>query len=123
MISKISKSIGAKIIEVPKNKGVTIKPKLVDFSEVDIYPSKYKYIDGKVIIKSLIIEDIARQQALLNSMNTTVLIGDHIKVDFKFGHFENNDWIDLYVNGIYRVKRIIPRMEFCEILLIVNEVI
>ena len=115
------RSIGPKLIEVPRNIAYTSKPKLVDFTLLDLYPSKYQYIDGKVKIKSLILEDIARQAEILKRMNTNVMLGDKIKVDIKFGHFLDNKWIDLYVKGIFKVKRIIPRPTYNEVLFLVTE--
>lgn len=115
-------SIGPKLIPVPEHLAVASKPKTLDFTEVDLYPSNYKYINGKVTIKSLVIEDIERQQEVLKKMNTTVLIGDCIKIDIKFGHFENGEWIDLYAKGTFRVKRITPLKASCEILMLVTQV-
>ena len=116
-------AIGPKLIQVPTHMAITNKPKIVDFTEVDIYPSNYKYLDGKVTIKSFIIENIERQKEVLAKMNTTVLVGDCIKVDIKFGHFENGGWIDLYAKGIYKVKKITPLKSTCEILLLVTSTV
>ena len=110
----------SKLVEVPESTGITKTPKLIDFTQLDLYPSKYKYVDGKVIIKSLIIEDIVRQNDILVAMNTTVLINDLIKVDFKFGHFQNGEWIDLYCKGIYKVKKFSMLKATNEILMLVS---
>jgi hypothetical protein len=115
-------SIGPKLIQVPAHMAVATKPKIVDFTNVDLYPSRYKYIDGKVSIRSLIIEDIHRQHEILKQMNTTVMIGDSIKIDIKFGHLENGEWIDIYAKGIFKVKQITPLKGTGEILMLVNEV-
>lgn len=108
------------LLEVPENIAKTDKSKLIDFTGMDMYPSKYRYINGKVKIKSLILEDIRKQQDALIKLNTTVLIGDRILVDFKFGHLVNNEWIDLYVKGIFKVKRIIPTRHH-EVIFVITE--
>lgn len=115
-------SIGPKLIQVPEHMAVATKPKIVDFTNVDLYPSRYRYISGRVFIRSLIIEDINRQHDVLKKMNTTVMIGDSIKIDIKFGHYENGEWIDLYAKGIFKVKQITPLKKTCEILMLVTEV-
>ena len=112
-------SIGPKVIQVPHDMIFDEKPKLVDFTTIDMYPSKYKIIDGKAHIKSLTIENIHRQQEAFKAMNTTVLVGDSIKVDFKFGHYEKGTWYDYYVKGIFKVKRILPLKATCEIVFLV----
>jgi hypothetical protein len=59
----------------------------------------------------LIIEDIERQQETLLSKKTQLLLGDCIKVDFKFGHnigVVEEEWIDVYIKGVYKVIEIIP---------------
>jgi len=114
-------SIGPKLIQVPYDMVIDEKPKLVDFTTIDMYPSKYKIIDGKAHIKSLNIENIHRQHEALKAMNTTVLVGDSIKVDFKFGHYEKGTWYDYYVKGIFKVKRILPLKVTCEIAFLVVE--
>lgn len=115
-------SIGPKLIQVPEHLAQATKPKIIDFTEVDLYPSKYKYINGRVVIRSLVIEDIQRQHEVLKKMNTTVMIGDSIKIDIKFGHYENGEWIDLYAKGIFLVKRITPLKATGEILMMVTQV-
>jgi hypothetical protein len=114
-------SIGPKLLQVPSNMAVATKPKLVDFTNLDIYPSKYKIVNGKAVIRSLVIEDIERQKDVLAEMNTTVMIGDKILVDFKFGHLENGKWVDVYVKGVYRVKQLSAFKTTKEILLLVTE--
>jgi len=115
-------SIGPKLIPVPSHLAVATKPKIIDFTEVDLYPSNYKYVDGKVIIKSLIIENIERQHDVLKKMNTTVMIGDSIRIDIKFGHLVGDEWIDLYAKGVFKVKRITPLKSSCEILMLVTQI-
>ena len=114
--------VAPKLLEVPESVAVTTKPKVVDFTEVDVYPSKYKYVNGRVSIRSIMIENIERQHDVFKKMNTTVYIGDMIKIDIKFGHLVNGEWIDLYYKGILRVKKISPRQSTCEILMLVSEV-
>lgn len=115
-------SIGPKLIQVPEDYAKATNPKVVDFTDVDMYPSRYKIVGDKVFVKSLVIEDINRQHEILKKKNTTVLIGDSIQVDFKFGHFENNEWVDYFVKGVFRVKQITPLKSTCEILMMVVEV-
>lgn len=122
-VSLMTVSIGPKLIQVPEHMAVATKPKIVDFTNVDLYPSRYKYINGKVSIRSLIIEDINRQHDILKKMNTTVMIGDSIRIDIKFGHYENGEWIDLYTKGVFKVKQITPLKGTGEILMLVTEVI
>lgn len=87
-----------------------------------MYPSKYKILNGKVYVKSFVLEDIKRQEEALIALNTTVLIGDYIHVDLKFGHQQSGEWVDYYVKGRYRVKQITPLRGTNEILFLVTEV-
>jgi len=114
-------SLGPKLIEAPEGWIRPDKPKLIDFTEVDLYPDKYRYVNGVVTIKSLRIEDIFRQHEVLRKMNTQVMVGDRIKIDIKFGHLQDGEWIDLYAKGIYRVKKLLPASHN-EILLFVAKV-
>jgi len=107
------------LIEVPEELAVTSDSKLVDFTGIDVYPSRYKYVDGKVIIRSLMIENVQNQIASFDKLNTTLMIGDRIKIDIKFGHFTDGRWIDLYKKGVLRIKKILPRDASCEILMLV----
>ena len=118
----IMTGVAPKLLEVPESVAITTKPKVVDFTEVDIYPSKYKYVNGRVSIRSIMIENIEQQHEIFKKMNTTVYIGDKIKIDIKFGHLVDGEWIDLYYKGILRVKKILPRQATCEILMLVSEV-
>lgn len=110
-----------RLLEVPKHLAIAQKPKIIDFTEINMYPSKYKYVDNKVIIKSLIIEDVLKQKEALHKVNATILINDRIKVDFKFGHLENGAWIDLYVKGLFRIKRFQLLKTTNEILILVGD--
>lgn len=114
--------LGAKLIQVPRGLAFATKPKVVDFTKVDLYPSKYTYKDGTVFIKSIILEDISRQDEVFKKLDTTVYIGDCVKIDIKFGHFQDGKWIDLYYKGILKVKVIRPLPSTCEILMLVSEV-
>jgi hypothetical protein len=120
-IKTMKDGLGAKLIEVPKNLALATKPKIVDFTEIDLYPSKYTYKDGIVRLKSIILEDISRQDAAFKRLNTTVYIGDSIKIDIKFGHFQDGEWIDLYYKGVLKVRAIRPLTSTCEILMLLSE--
>jgi len=100
---------------------VAKEPKVVDLSCLDVYPSKYKIVAGEVLLKSINIEDVERQRETLVSLNTKILIGDFIKLDFKFGHYKGGEWIDYFVKGIYRVKEFIPHTNTREILVILSK--
>lgn len=115
-------SVGPKVIEVPDHLSRATIPKTVDFTSIDMYPSKYKILNGRVYVKSFILEDVRRQEAALIALNTTVLIGDYIQVDLKFGHLQSGEWVDYYVKGRYRVKQITPMRGTNEILFLVTEV-
>lgn len=110
------------IVNLPSDKAITKKPKIIDFTDINLYPSKYKIVEGKAIIHSLIIENVDRQYESLKSKNTTVMIGDIIAVNFKFGHFKNNEWADHYIKGLYKVKKIMP-IKDKEIRVIVEEIL
>ena len=110
------------LLKVSQELAVTKEPKIVDFTEVNMYPSKYKFVNGEISIRSFIIENIENQKDVIIGLRTTVFIGDIIKVDLKFGHFENDEWHDIYVKGHYKVKRITPLTKTCEILFLVTKV-
>lgn len=110
------------LLKVDQEIAVTKNPKIVDFSDVNLYPSKYKFVNGELNIRSIIIENIENQKDVIIGLKTTVFIGDIIKVDFKFGHFEHGEWHDIYVKGHYKVKRITPLAKTCEILFLVSKV-
>ena len=109
----------SRIISMPK--GQQSRPKTIDFTDVDVYPSKYRYVEGRVSIKSLMIENITGQHDVLVGKKTTLLVGDVIKIDIKFGHLVDGKWIDLYYRGNLRVKKIKPFPASNEILLLVTE--
>jgi hypothetical protein len=113
--------IAPRLLEVPKSLAHTSNPKIIDFTEIDVYPSRYKYENGIVRIKSLIIEPVERQHEVFKKLNTTVYLGDIIKIDIKFGHLVNNEWIDLYYKGLLKVKQIRPLAATGEILMLVSE--
>lgn len=102
--------------------------KIVDFTDVDLYPSYYDIhvrASGERVyaIRALIIEDIKRQQRVLVGKKTKLMLGDAIRIDFKFGHNEGTEdkekWIDVAVKGVYKVTKIIPHLERNEIELLV----
>lgn len=98
---------------------------IIDFTDVDMYPKRYWFNAKEIVVKSLIIEDIKKQKDTLISKRTQLLVGDAIKVDLKFGHnteypYAKENWIDLYVKGIFKVTKIIPRVDTNEIELIVK---
>lgn len=97
--------------------------KTVDFTDIDLYPKSYRCIvkNGRrtFAIKSLMIEAIDRQQKKLLAKKTQLLLGDYIKVDFKFGHnigVEEETWLDVYISGLYKVVGIIPRNNEIELI-------
>lgn len=95
---------------------VAKEPKVVDLSSIDVYPSRYKIVAGEVILKSINIEDVERQREALASLKTTILLGDFIKLDFKFGHYQGGEWVDYFVKGVYKVKEFVPNTNTKEIL-------
>lgn len=91
--------------------------KIVDFTDVNLYPKKYWYNwkDGKLVftIRSFIIESIDAQAEMLLAKKTCLLLGDSIKVDLNFGHNiakknEPENWIDVHVTGVFIVNGIVP---------------
>lgn len=95
---------------------VAKEPKVVDLSTIDVYPSRYKIVNGEVILKSINIEDVERQREDLARLRTTILLGDFIRLDFKFGHYQNGEWVDYFVKGVYKVKEFVPNTNTKEIL-------
>jgi len=89
---------------------------VIDFTDVDMYPKNYKYdyLYKRALVRSLIIEDIVRQQDILMKKKTHLLLGDVIKVHFTFGHNiarkeKKEIWIDVTINSYFKVIKIIPR--------------
>lgn len=97
------------------------EPKVVDLSNIDVYPSKYKIVAGEVLLKSINIEDVERQREAIANLKTTILIGDFIKLDFKFGHYKGSEWLDYFVKGIYKVREFVPNTNTKEILVKLQE--
>jgi hypothetical protein len=110
------------MVAVPAEEAIAKNPKIVDFESINVYPSKYKIVNGEVILKSINIEDVAQQRQAIADLKTTVLIGDMLKLKFKFGHYTGGEWVDYYVDGIYKVKEIIPKSEKVEILIRISKV-
>ena len=102
----------------------------VDFTDVNIYPRHYWYNikNGikKFKVKSFVIESITNQVNVLRNKKTQLLLGDLVKVDTKFGHniakkTDTENWIDVPINGYFKVTGIQPLPETDEILLWVKE--
>lgn len=110
------------MVAVPPGEAVAKKPKTVNLTSINVYPSKYKIVNGEAIVKSINIEDVLQQQEELHRINTTILIGDYIMLDFKFGHFAAGEWVDYFVCGIYKVKEIVPNQKTAEILVRISKV-
>ena len=90
--------------------------KIIDFSGINVYPVRYWFENNNCIIRSLMIENIDSQQDVLLSMKTQLILGDSIYVSFKFGHnIANKDeteiWVDVEIEGVFKVVKIIPRYE------------
>jgi len=99
---------------------------IVDLTDIDLYPRRYKYHNGHVEIQSLIIEDIERQKTKLIAKQSYMNLGDSIRVYFKFGHNigkpnEKECWEDIIISGIYIVTRIVPHEWHNQIELVVKE--
>ena len=110
------------MVAVPPGEAVAKKPKTVNFTGINVYPSKYKIINGEAVVKSINIENVDQQKEELKNLNTTVLIGDYIMLDFKFGHYTSGEWVDYFVCGVYKVKEIVPNQKTAEILVRVSKV-
>ena len=91
--------------------------KIVDFTDVNLYPKKYWYNwkDGKLVftIRSFIIENIDIQAEMLLAKKTCLMLGDNIRVNLKFGHNfakknEPENWMDVHIDDIFKVTRIVP---------------
>jgi hypothetical protein len=95
---------------------VAKEPKVVDLSSIDVYPSKYKIVAGEILLKSINIEDVERQREAIANLKTTILLGDFIKLDFKFGHYKGGEWSDYFVKGVYKVREFVPNTDTREIL-------
>lgn len=109
------KSMG--IVTVSPEMAIAKEPKVIDFTTINVYPSRYKVVGGQVVMRSMIIENIEQQKEAIRALKTTVLIGDILNLDFKFGHYEDGSWSDMYVNGLYKVKEIRPLQGAGEILM------
>ena len=99
----------------------------IDFTDIDMYPKKYSFNSASrdLSIKSLMIENISRQQEVLAAKKTQLILGDVIEVNFKFGHNTaphetNENWIDVQVKAQYKVIKIIPHSLTNEIELVVK---
>jgi len=90
--------------------------KVIDFSDVNIYPKKYwvNYKNGEMVftIKSFAIENIQEQCRVLLSKKSVLMVGDYIAFDTKFGHNlakkGPENWIDVPIAGIAKVVGIVP---------------
>lgn len=91
--------------------------KVIDFSDVNIYPKKYwvNYKNGEMVftIKSFAIENIEEQYRVLLSKKSVLMVGDYIAFDTKFGHnLAKKDgpetWIDVPIAGVAKVTGIVP---------------
>lgn len=98
--------------------------KIIDFTDIDLYPSRYwaNFIRGSLVftIRSLNIEDIFRQEVVLTAKKTHLMTGDCIRIDTKFGHniaraHEKEHWIDVPLDGLFKVIAIISLPERSEI--------
>jgi len=110
------------MVSVPACDAVAKNPKVVDMTSINVYPSKYRITNGEVVIKSINIEDVEQQQEALRSLHTTVLLGDMIRLEFKFGHYAGGRWLDYFISGTFRVKGIVPNPKTREILVKVSKV-
>lgn len=113
------KSMG--MMTVPAGESIAKNPKTVDLTSINVYPSKYKIVNGEVLIKSINIENVYQQKEELRKLDTTILIGDLIKLDFKFGHYAGGQWTDHFVCGVYRVKEITPNMKTEEVMIRISK--
>lgn len=101
--------------------------KTIDLTDIAVYPRKYKVSSGGIDVSKLVIEDIDRQRDLLASKKTQLMLGDGVRVAFKFGHNLSKyslpeNWVDLNVDGVFKILKIIPRMKRAEIELEVRKV-
>ena len=102
-------------------------PEFIDFTDVDMYPKRYWFTRGALHIKSLIIEDIERQKDILIAKNTKLRLGGIIKVSFTFGHNsakpdEVENWIDIKVDNLFKVTKILHHTETNELELITERI-
>ena len=102
------------------------KSKLIDFTDVNLYPKKYwcNTKNGKMIfnIRSFVIENIENQLSVLLTKRTKLMLGDYINVDTKFGHNiakknEPENWIDVPVKDVFQVVGIASTKAGNEIIL------
>lgn len=85
-----------------------------------MYPGRYCFNGVDCIVRSIIIEDVEKQQNILLSMEKKLVLGDSIYVSFKFGHNtakkeEPENWVDVYVEGVYKVLKIFPQLNTIEL--------
>ena len=105
---------------------------IIDFTDVNIYPSQYQIsIKGSTRIfkiKSFIIENIRNQLDVLINKKSKLLLNDCIKVDTVFGHNtaakkeEPDNWIDVPVKGHFKIIGIEHLSETDEIELKVKQI-
>ena len=98
---------------------------VVDLTDIDLYPRRYRYHNGHVEIQSLIIENIAGQKEKLIEKKSYLKLGDSILVSFKFGHNtakpnEKECWEDIIISGTYKVTKIVPHEWHNQIELVVE---
>lgn len=100
--------------------------KIVDFTDIEIYPETYwcETKRGKKVFgfRSFVIENISQQKDLLLNKKTTVMLGDVIRIRTCFGHniapkHLTEKWIDVAVEGEFEITDIIPRPENDDIIL------
>lgn len=98
--------------------------KIIDFTDIDLYPSRYwvNHKNGQMMfnIRSLNIEKVQDQVERLGAKKTTLMTGDAILVDTYFGHntakaSEPECWIDVSLTGQFEVVDIIPHPDSGEI--------
>lgn len=98
--------------------------KIIDFTDVDLYPNRYwvnKKNDQLVFtIRALMIERIENQLDVLGGKKTTLMTGDYIHVNTKFGHNiakegKSECWIDVPLIGDFKVIDIIAHKDTGEI--------
>jgi len=108
------------------------KAKVIDFTQVDIYPDKYQAKKTKTgytfQIRSIVIEYVDAQADRLASVGDKLFLGDYVKVDTSFGHYtgrpgETEDpqkWESFPLKAELKVQQIIPIPDTNEIRLIVR---
>jgi hypothetical protein len=84
----------------------------LDFTDVDLYPKRYWFVRDELVIRSLIVENIATQRDVLIAKKDKLMLGDAIEVSFIFGHNASQKeedgelWVDYAVNGLFKVTKI-----------------